>query len=266
MAVPAIHHYLTHDVYIAAEGYEPGQGEEVVQLAEEQTVAAAGYELTLEALTPRDMVVEVLLTVASAGQRNLITATYDASGASAPQTVALPGGGTLAVLRVDHDPAGLFWVDETAPVVIGPYQAQLVDFSMQPHGNLTDTIVAGAVVEFTGPEGVVVITPTQIVSADEVQTPPVELAPGISVRLVQMAVEQRAAQIQVDGLELQPQVTLQVQGTGSAAGLARVHVSIKPGINLLWLGGLLLLVGTAVAVVRRWVEGRRPVLPPVSAA
>lgn len=259
MATPHIQRNLAYDVYIAAEGYEPGQGQGMVQVAEEQTVLVAGYELTLEALVPRDRMVDVFLTVDSAGQRSVVTTTYPISDVDAPyQPVALPGGGMLTIVQVDLAPAGLFWVGEAAPVAIGPYQARLLDFTMEPHDSLTDTIAAGAVVEFTGPEGIIVITPTQVVGPEEIQTPGVELAPGITVRLVRMAVEQREAQIQVEGIAMVPQVTLQVEGAGSSAGVAYVHVSVKPGMNLLWLGGALLLLGTSVAVIRRWLEARRP--------
>lgn len=259
MATPAIHHYLTHDVYIAAEGYEPGQEDEIVVLAEEETAPAAGYDLTLEALVPREGAVDVLLTAASGSERGTVTATYVFSDVAAPhQPVALPGGGLLTVVQVDMAPSGLFYVEQAAPVAVGPYQAQLVDFAMLPHGNLTDTIVAGAVIEFTGPTGTWIVTPTQVVGPEGTQSPPLELAPGISVRLTGMAVEQQAVTIQVEGLTFPPQVTLQVQGAGASAGRAWVHLSVKPGMNLLWVGGLLLLLGTGVATIRRWLEGSRP--------
>ena len=60
-------------------------------------------------------------------------------------------------------------------------------------------------------------------------------------------------------ITIQHHVLYASQNTGAdtGAGLAWVHVSIKPGINLLWLGGVLLLVGTSVAVIRRWLEGHR---------
>jgi len=62
----------------------------------------------------------------------------------------------------------------------------------------------------------------------------------------------------VEGVELPRQpgaIWVRVEDPEASVGVARIHVSIKPGMNLLWLGGVLLLVGTGIAVVRRWRRG-----------
>jgi hypothetical protein len=156
-------------------------------------------------------------------------------------------------------PPGLLLLIENEAIPVGPYTATLRGFHMDMHGDEDETVAAGAVIEFAGPEGITVLTPTQIVGPAGIETPPVTLVEGISVELVQLAVEERAAWVQIEGLDLPRQIGvawLQVQGAGSSAGLARVHVSVKPGMNLLWAGGVLLLLGTILAIVRRWRESK----------
>jgi cytochrome c-type biogenesis protein CcmF len=257
MATPFIRHYLTQDLYISAEGYEPGASTETVQVTEAQTVQAAGYTLTLEALVPQGPDMQVRLAVTSGGQSSLVTATYPISDVNAPhKTATLPGGGTVTVWQGQQQYAGEIRVTDQDYTQVGHYAFTLVRFVA--HG---DTGTAGVVIEMMGPGISVEVTPTLVIGADgTTRSVPVEVTPGVYLEVTRMAVEERAAWVKVSGLELPTPasvVQLQVQGAGMSAGLARVHVSIKPGINLLWLGGVLLLAGTLVAVVRRWLEGRR---------
>lgn len=261
VATPHVQRYLTHDLYIAPEGYDPAAAEETVSLGEGQTVSTAGYSLTLQGLRPGGEQTLVVVQVESAEGTAVLTPTYPLEGSTAPaRPVTLPGGEVLTVEDVYLPPPGLILVVEGTPAKVGPYMVSLREFYMNMHDDASGVIEAGVVIEFAGPAGVVVVTPTQSVGGDSIEAFPVELWPGVTVQLVQMAVEQRAAQVQVEGLELERQlgyVWLQVQSSDEIGGVAWVHVSVKPGMNLLWLGGILLLSGTLVALVRRWREGER---------
>ncbi len=257
LAAPYIRKYLAYDLYIAANGYDPGAELETVSVSEAQTVYAAGYTLTLRSLTRIGPDVEAVLDVGADGQRRLITATYPYSDTTAPlRPVSLPGGGLLAVGQVVFPPPGEVPVIEGDPTVVGNFTVMMLSFS--PHGPGGSS--SGIVLEVIGPGVAEVITPTLTVgSTGEVMSTPIEVAPGIYVQVTRMAVEQRMAWVKLSGIDM-PSVPgvalLNIQPAGGNHGVARVQVSIKPGINLLWLGGLLLLLGTLVALLRRWREGR----------
>lgn len=258
MATPHIRKYLTQDLYIAANGYEPGSTVEMVEMAETQTVYAAGYTLTLRSLTRLDGDVEAVLWVDTAGQRSLITATYPYSDTTAPlRPVALPGGGFLSVAQVAFPSAGEVPVIEGDPTVVGNFTVMMLSFAPhQQEGN----IQAGIALEIVGPGVWKVVTPTLTVgNSGEVVSLPMEVAPGIYVQVTRMAVEQRMAWVKFTGIPMPavPGVALlKVQPAGGGGGVAHVQVSVKPGINMLWVGGLLLLLGTLLAFLRRWRENR----------
>lgn len=261
VATPHVERTLTHDVYIAAEGYEPAGGEEEITLGEGQGAEVGGYRMTLRALVASDEGTAVVLDVETAERTWTITPTYAPPGAGAPgQPASLPGGDVFVVDQVYMPPPGLLLLVEGEPVVAGPYTVTLLGFHMARHGEDTETVQAGAVVQFAGPAGTTVLTPTQVVGPRGVEAVPVELAPGVTVQIDRLAVDQRAVWVDIVGADLprQPGVAwLRLQSPEGVAARARVQVSIKPGINLLWLGGILLLLGTALAVVRRWREKRR---------
>ena len=69
-----------------------------------------------------------------------------------------------------------------------------------------------------------------------------QLLEGATLALARMAVEQRA-------------VVVEARDAGPAEALV-ANVAIKPGINLVWAGTILMCLGCTVAIVRRWLEGR----------
>ncbi len=268
MASPHVQRHLTYDLYIAAEGYEPGDQGEGIALREGTSAPTMGYSLTLQSLREEGLYAQAVLVVEQEGMSITVTPTFPLSDTVPPgRPASLPGGEEVSIEDVYLPPPGLLLLIEDQAIPAGPYTITLQGFSMAMHGVETDTVAASAVIEFVWPEGSRILTPTYIVGPTGTSHPPVELEPGVTVQLVQLAVEERAAWIQVEGAEIPRQigvVWLRVTSGRPAAGVARVHVSIKPGINLLWTGGLLLLVGTAIAWVRRWrdgLAGGRP-LPP----
>jgi hypothetical protein len=73
---------------------------------------------------------------------------------------------------------------------------------------------------------------------------------GRVLTLQRMSVEQRAVQVRIDD-------------SGASETLV-VHASIKPGMNFVWGGTIVMALGCAIAVIRRTVEGRARASAPES--
>jgi len=255
---PYIQRNLTYDLYLAVEGYEEPQGTPV-EVSEGQTVQVAGYTLTLQALILTDPYIAAVIRAEGAGISQIITPSYalpDTGAVGRP--ASLPGGEVVSLEQAFKSTPGLVALAEGSPVEVGGYRFTLLDLTMQMPEDASGAIVAGAVVDVEGALEHGLITPTVVVYPDgTVEAPPVALGTGLRVTLVQMVVEERAVLVQIDGLEQVPTepgvALLQLRQPGDS-GRAYVRLSLKPGMNLVWGGGLLLLIGTAVAAVRRWRE------------
>ncbi|MBN1483242.1 MAG: cytochrome c biogenesis protein CcsA [Chloroflexia bacterium] len=254
MATPHVQRELSHDLYIAPEGYDPAQRNEPVAVAEGSTVNTAGYSLALQALQESDGQALLTVQVAAGAEISVLSSTFPLLDSAGPAHPAiLPGGELLMVEDVYLPPPGLLLLFKDQPVYVAAYTVTMRGFYMDTHENAEGMVSAGVVLEFMGPQGLLVVSPTQSVG-DVIESPPAALWPGSTVQLVQIAVEQQAAQVQIEGLDLprQPGLAwLRVQGD-SETGVAHIHVSLKPGMNLLWGGAGLLLLGAAIAMVRRW--------------
>jgi cytochrome c-type biogenesis protein CcmF len=258
VATPHVRRFLTHDLYVAAEGYEPAQQGQEVPVGEGQTVSAGEYTLTLEELIASDAEDLVVLSVEGEWGTTVVTPTYAADGSG--RTATLPDGEAISVREIYLPPPGLLLLVEGEPVDVGTFRVTLKSFTRPLHDTETGLAEAGVAVEFVGPEASALVTPTLAMGGETTESRPQALFDVATVSLTRMSVEQRAAWIEVEGLDLPRQTGfawLWIEDPASAGGVARVHASIKPGMNLLWGGGLLLLVGTALAIVRRWLEGQR---------
>jgi cytochrome c-type biogenesis protein CcmF len=252
---PYVGRYWTHDLYIAAHAYFPGSGEETV-LEPGQEAALAGRTFTLREVRSVPPYVQAVLTVQEAGGIRTITPTYALAGTPAHgRPASLPDGTVVSV-----EEAG-FRLDlfEGQPLAMGTYTVTLLDLVMLRHDLVTQT-VAGAVVRVETPEGTEVITPTWVVGVEEAEGPPVTLPSGITVRVAGMDVSSRLVRLLLSRPGL---IWLTVQRPEDLLGTLVVQVSLKPGMNLLWAGGILLLLGTAVAMVRRWRTVASLISPPL---
>lgn len=248
---PYVRQYLTQDLYIAAHAYFLGSGEEAV-LEPGQEAVLAGRTFTLREVRSAPPYVQAVLGVQAAGISRTITPTYALAGTSAHgQPASLPDGTVVSVEEAGFS----LELSEGQPLAMGAYTVTLLNLVMLRHDLVTQT-VAGAVIELATPEGVTVVTPTWVVGAERAEGPPVVLPAGMTVRLAGMDVSSRFVRLLLSRPGL---IWLTVQRPEDLLGTLVVQVSIKPGINLLWLGGVLLLLGTAVAMVRRWREERHRV-------
>ncbi len=243
---PYVGRYLTHDLYIAAHAYFPGSGEETV-LEPGQEATLAGYTFVLREARTIPPYVQAVLGVQGEDLSRTITPTYALAGTSAHgRPASLPDGTVVSVEEAGFS-LDLF---EGQPLAMGTYTVTLLDLVLLRHDLVTQT-VAGAVIELAAPEGVMVVTPTWVVGAEGAKGPPVGLPSGITVRIDRMDVSSHFVRLLLSRPGL---IWLTVQRPEDLIGTLVVQLSIKPGINLLWLGGPFLLVGTAVATVRRWQE------------
>lgn len=256
VATPHVRRGFIGDLYIAAEGYNPAQVGEEVPIGEGQTVQTQGYSLTLNTVIESPFQDLFVLTARGEDGTTVVTPTYVPEGVGV--SASLPGGEVITVRNAYVPPPGLLLLVEGEPLAAGAYQVTLRGFTRPSHDVETGQAEAGAVVRFAGPEGAALVTPTLVMTAETVESRPVPLFEGVTVRLAQISVEQRAAWIEVEGMVLPRQpgfAWLWIEGPGSAVGVAWIHVSVKPGMTLLWAGGFLLLAGVTIAVVRRWREG-----------
>ncbi len=268
IATPDVRRYLTHDLYISAEGYEAAADEAELILVQGGLAAAAGYSLTLQSIISATPCYQVVVLVDAPGLHRTVTPTAGMAGTAAVGSPAvLPDGGTVQVEDVipfgAEWPADHYLLLEGQPAMIGDYRVTLRDLAMQVQDQAGGTVAAAAVLDFSGPAGLQVITATQVAGADQLASPPEPLFPRATVRLVRISVgqEPHSVVLAIDGPDLPRQqgAAWLLVSSAQSTGLAYVRLSVKPGMSLLWGGGLVLLLGTALAVVRRAVEaeGRR---------
>jgi cytochrome c-type biogenesis protein CcmF len=130
---------------------------------------------------------------------------------------------------------------------LGDYAVTFLGFDVGAHDQTGATAVA-AVLQISGTKGSGIISPTIAAGASGLEAgPPVKL-PGSEVTVVLSALDASGGQITLtfEGL---PGVVQQ-----AVPASASFEISRKPAINLLWLGTILLMAGTAIAVQRRRLE------------
>ncbi len=248
VATPYVRRGLGYDLYIAAEGYTPPAQAEQALLVEGEPATVAGYTMTLRAVEHLGPTVQARVEYTTLEGSRTLTITPSVSETQAG--AVLPTGERVFL----EDAFTLLQLQKGHALGAGPYTVALQRFATM-HDASGGGVEAGAVVSFTTAEGTTVLTPTLRVGPDGgTSSPPVSLSPGVEVRLLHIAVEEGTAWLQVSGVDLPPwpgAVWLRVEPQEGSGGTAQVHVSIKPGMSLLWAGATLLLGGTVVALVRR---------------
>ncbi|MGC8874198.1 MAG: cytochrome c biogenesis protein CcsA [Chloroflexia bacterium] len=251
VATPEVRRGLAYDLYIAAEGYTPPAEAEQALLIEGEPAAVGGYTMTLRTLERLEPLVRATVDYETVEGSGMVTLTQGLSE-------TLPGGESLFL----EDTFTLLPLQKGNPLQAGPYTVTLQRFTTMH--DASGGVEAGAVVSFATADGARVVTPTLQVGQDgQVNAPPLSLSSEVQVRLLHIAVEEGTAWLQVSGIDLPPwprAVWLRLEPPPGSGGTAQVHVSLKPGMSLLWTGATLLLVGTAVAFLRRSL-GLRNVRP-----
>ncbi len=130
---------------------------------------------------------------------------------------------------------------------VGDYTMTFLRFETGAHDQ-TGAATVAAVLQVTGTKGSGVISPTIAGGANGLQPGPKVKLPGSEVTVVLSALDASAGQI-ILNFEGLPGVMKQ-----ATPASASFEVSRKPAINLLWLGTILLMAGTAIAVQRRRLE------------
>jgi cytochrome c-type biogenesis protein CcmF len=130
---------------------------------------------------------------------------------------------------------------------VGDYAMTFLRFETGAHDQTSATTVS-AVLQVTGTKGGGIISPTISAGANGLQPGPQVKLPGSEVTVLLSALDASGGQI-----------TLTFEGLPGVMKLATpasasFEISRKPAINLLWLGTILLMVGTAIAVQRRRLE------------
>jgi cytochrome c-type biogenesis protein CcmF len=130
---------------------------------------------------------------------------------------------------------------------LGDFAVTFLGFAVGAHDQTSATSVA-AVLQVTGTKGSGIISPTIAAGANGLEAGPAVKLPGSEVTVVLSALDASGGQI-----------TLTFEGLPGVMSLATpasasFEISRKPAINLLWLGTILLMAGTAIAVQRRRLE------------
>lgn len=157
-----------------------------------------------------------------------------------PKSVELEGGGTELLLR----PGDMVPLDSTL-------QARLVRFQMGPIEG--DTLTLFLWLELRSRHGAVdtLRLPTRIVSLEN--TMPIWIATGDSLEVALL----RFIPNREDLARSQALIGIRSRGV-QAREVLTVEFSLKPGINLVWLGAALTVAGLFWAGVRRLQPARRP--------
>jgi cytochrome c-type biogenesis protein CcmF len=132
---------------------------------------------------------------------------------------------------------------ETAEV--GDYTLTFVGFEQSAHAT-GSPMTFGAVLRVTGSRGdTATVKPTMVFGSDQtMQNEAVPLMPGsdsVMVRLDRIQADQGAVQLSFEGLD-----------EGGRPEQLIMEVSRKPGMNVLWGGSIILVLGGLVSLRRRW--------------
>jgi cytochrome c-type biogenesis protein CcmF len=142
---------------------------------------------------------------------------------TAPEPVAMPSGGYVSLTRIRAD-------------------AGSVILSFQPEKAIDD-IEVGTVINVIRDDDTSMVIPVFNPSVSDNERATVTLDDGSKLTLVSLNVEQNTAHFDF----APPQ----------RPGMAMIALSTKPMINLVWLGFLMIIGGTVIAVVRRMGEARK---------
>jgi cytochrome c-type biogenesis protein CcmF len=138
-------------------------------------------------------------------------------------------------------------------VTIGNAEATFVGFDMsqQPPAGGVGTMAVGAKVALSGRNGREVLTPVTLFAANEAP-----VFKGVPSRILNGTVQLIAVKVGMGGDD-RSAVTMQVE-RGGAVSQSReilvVEASIKPFINLLWGGALVLMAGFLLSILKRSKE------------
>jgi cytochrome c-type biogenesis protein CcmF len=149
-----------------------------------------------------------------------------------------------------------YTLKKDVPIAVGAFQLRLTSFDIQGEQGSQNMMAGGdmkigAVIEVLRGGDHEVVTPLAVVRAGR--------APEFTaVRSVLLG-----ADVQLAGMDLgAPEgaavsINLEQPDSMARSGSLWVDVSIKPWINLVWLGTVIMLLGCAVAITKRLFEGER---------
>ncbi|MEA4883538.1 MAG: cytochrome c biogenesis protein CcsA [Clostridia bacterium] len=155
-----------------------------------------------------------------------------------------------------------FTITKGQSVTYSGLAVRFMQFDMTAHGEAK--MAVGAVLEISSPGGDAIATATPVLGFTEsgkdfhdavIATP---IGP-VAFRLSGIDASAGAATIQIilmgdKAAEPDVQSNPASDSNGNSSGAISVEVSRKPFASLLWIGSILLLAGTAVAVIRRTME------------
>jgi cytochrome c-type biogenesis protein CcmF len=133
---------------------------------------------------------------------------------------------------------------------IGPYRLRFDGFDVQDHLATESAAEVAATVTITTTNGVRVVNPGIRLEVGRLIPLPVDLGEGKRLVLDNFVPGTQQVLLRVDGLNLPIQPARAV-----------IEVSTKPAIALVWVGALMMALGSALAAVRRRIELRPAHVP-----
>jgi cytochrome c-type biogenesis protein CcmF len=160
----------------------------------------------------------------------------------------------LSPVGLDHDPGSAETVTlrKGEAASVGGVHVTFVRFDMSGHGvqNVEGGMAIGAQLELTDGKRSETITPVTMYRPGGDPSPATTES-----KILQRGV--RLAALNVGGEGVPSSVTLEVSGTGEGTGpreILIVDASIKPFINLVWTGTVIMMIGFVVSILKRSKE------------
>ncbi len=124
----------------------------------------------------------------------------------------------------------------------GKYRILFVDFELGKHGN-TDSIRIAARLEITAEGNTTTLTPALVIAKGK-RTSVAILLPRLS------AAGSGVPSISLEGIDVTTK-SVRLAITDERSDQVIVEVSIKPFMNILWLGSIIMVLGVGIAILRR---------------